>query len=608
MIRDIHIGGRVTDRHEFHTTVVGPNINLRVIHDGRDQSGGAFDRFFSGGSEIRLTETGVGHTGTGGAFCSYMFGVDVPEKDLLRSDVRNRLVMHGARYDGLHDRLVFSNDTTGFDPYTRIFRDGHAFANHYFFVAGDMPGDMRGVQEQLLRVAGKFLKRFDLHASSRDSRDLAFSLHEAFGRSKWTLFLVKIIDVNAESYYTSCRSAVESGVASGPTGAQSLDLLAQRYQLDPFQQERVQLDVVYEKEENKRIIDAYKEALTLHLEHKVTEAALLPKLNLLRAFAGRNHIPATLFDRLDAVLMDVTRQRDPVEPPFVLDARDVLDKLFVRGVGSDVDVDSLVRLLHAKRKAVEERYVGFEAVLLDAAQGSDEWARVGKSKKMRTQFEQLINYLDLYDRAATLVNSLGLVDDFEVTPARLEELLEGQQAFDELKPGLFEALFVAPLEKNQYLNRYGKRRVEALKTALRAPADEPSVVAELPEAVRRINERARLHRLIEGMLRGTIGNIHEEPLDDVQKGVLRRDVEARLRTEHGVSAAVDSSLFDAVLLGIEEEYFYTNELLPTIIATRDLKLRENFLRSSGLDLFRVEELEAAYVHDLKPNALSSAGD
>ena len=83
---------------------------------------------------------------------------------------------------------------------------------------------------------------------------------------------------------------------------------------------------------------------------------------------------------------------------------------------------------------------------------------------------------------------------------------------------------------------------------------------------------------------------------------------ARLRAEHGITSAVDDSLFDAVLLGIEEEYFYSTKLLPTIVATRDLKLRDNFLKSSGLDLFRVEELEAAFVHDLKPNALTSAGN
>ncbi len=607
MIRDVHISGSVSGRHEYYTTVIGPGVNLRVLHDGRTEPGSAYDRFFSGGSEVRITEDGVGHTGTGGTFCSYMFGVDIPEKDLLRSDVRNRLVMHGARYDEVHDRLVFSNDTAGFDPFSRIFNEGHAFANHYFFIVGDMLGNMRSVQETLLRVAGKFLKRHDLHKSSRDSRDLAAALHEAFGMPSWTLFLVKIIDRNAESYFTSYKSWYAAHGKSEGSSRESLDILAARYELDASQRERVQLDVIYEQEENKRIIDAYKEALTAHLEHLISEQALLPKLNLLRAFASRNTIPVTIFDRLDSVLMEVARQRNPLEPPFVLQARSILESLFVRKIGKDIDVDSIVRLLDAKRAAMEERYVGFESVLLDAAQASDEWAKLGKTNKLRAQFEQLINYLDLFDRASSLVNSIAFVDDFEITPARLEEFLESRQAFDELRPQLFEHLFIAPVEKNQYLNMYGRRRIDAMRKGLRAANDDPASAALIPDAINRVNEAAKLHRLIEGMLRGAVGNIHDDPLDDAQKGVLRRDVESRLKTENGIATAVDANLFDAVLLGIEEEYFYANKLLPTIIATRDLKLRENFLRSSGLDLFRVEELEAAYVHDLKPNAMSRAG-
>ncbi|MCC6745719.1 MAG: hypothetical protein IT175_17800 [Acidobacteria bacterium] len=102
------------------------------------------------------------------------------------------------------------------------------------------------------------------------------------------------------------------------------------------------------------------------------------------------------------------------------------------------------------------------------------------------------------------------------------------------------------------------------------------------------------------MLKRFVGNIHDEPLDDRQKEELRVDVENRLRSEFGIATAVDKNLLDSVLLGIEEEYFYSEKLLPEIIAKRDLVLRENFLRSSGLDLFRIEELEAAYLRSLEP--------
>lgn len=608
MIRDVFICGKVTERHEYQTAVVGPNVNIRLLYDGRGEPGKSYDRFFSGGSEIRITEAGVGHTGTGGAFCSYMFGVDIPEKDLLRNDVRNRLVMHGARYDEANDRLVFSKDTAGFESYNRVFNEGHAFANYFFFVAGELQGNVRNGQEAILRVAGKFLKRHDLHATSRDTRELAAALHEALGAPGWTLFLVKLVDASAEAYYNQYRAAYQPTRETGDDERQSFDLLARHYKVDPFQQERIHLDVIYEHEDNKRVIDAYKETLAAHLERVVPEHTLLPKLNLLRAFSTRNHIPVAIFDRLDKLLMDLTRSRAPVDPPFILDARRILDDLFVRHVGNDLDVASLVKLLHAKRQAIAQRYVGFEAVLLDAAHATDEWARRGKAGKLRNQFEQLTNYLDLFDRASSLVNSIAFIDDFEITSNRLEELLESQQAFDELKPLLFEELFVAPLDENRYLNLYGRRRIEALRRGLRAADKEPASAPMLVETIKRLNDTARLHRVIDGLVRGMVGNLHEEPLDDAQKGVLRRDVVNRLRAEHAITAAVDDNLFETVLLGIEEEYFYSTKLLPSIVATKDLKLRDNFLKSSGLDLVRVEELEAAYVHDLKPNALTSAGN
>ncbi len=600
MIRDVHIGGYISERHEYFTTVIGPNLNIRLLYDGRVEAGRSFDRFFSGGSEILLTENGVGHTGTGGTFCSYMFGVEIPQKDLLRRDVRNRLVMHGARYDEDTDRLSFSNDTAGFESYARIVNSGHAFINYYFFVTGDLPPNVRTAQETILRVAGKFLKRQDVQASSRDGRELAHAIHEACGNPNWTLFLVKVIDAHAEAYHTRFAAAYSATRNIGDDEQRTFDLLARHYRLDPYQQERIHLDVIYEQEDNKRIIDAYKDALTAHLANRLPEFALLPKLNLLRAFATRNRIPATLLDLLDALLMGSDSKAQRLDPPFVVDARSILDRVFVECVGGDLDVDELIRLMQAKREASDQRYVGFESVLLDAALASDEWTRAGKSAKLRLQFEQIVNYFDLFDGAATLVNSIGFTDDFDLTPNRLEELLESRQAFEELRPGLFEELFIAPLERNQYLSMHGRRRIELLKRELRASDGNPAGSSGIPESLQQANAVARRHRIIEGMLKRFVGNIHDEPLDDRQKEELRVDVENRLRSEFGIATVVDKNLLDSVLLGIEEEYFYSEKLLPEIIAKRDLVLRENFLRSSGLDLFRIEELEAAYLRSLEP--------
>jgi uncharacterized protein (TIGR04442 family) len=604
MIRDVLISGGLSDRYEYFTTVVGRRLNLRLLYDAKTEPGDVYDRFYSGGSELRIAEDGISFSGNGGSFCSYMFGVDIPEKDLLRRDVRNRLVMHGARYDEAEERLSFSVDTGGFESWSRIYYQGHAFANYFFFVDADVGRSVSAQQEALLRVAGKFLKRADLVAGDRSGHSLALSLHEAMGEANWTLFVTKVIDVHAEDYHRRFSAIYGASRSISPDERRALDQIASRLDVDAHRQERIQLEVIYTHADNKKIIDQYKDTLVAHLSDGLPDAALAPRLNLLRAFSARNAIPGAIFDRLDSVMVDMKRGEGPAEPHFITEARAILDKLFVDRVGGDLDRADIEKLLRAKRESFDRRYVGFEAVLLEAAHAADEWNALGKGTLLRTRFEQIVDYFDLFDSTSALVSSLAHLDDFELTPVRLEALLESRQLFDELRPNLFDELFIVPLETTNYLDVYGRRRLAVIKKGL-DPAGAATNATEFVRSISEINVNARLHRLVDEMLRGAIGNIHEQPLSTSDKNALRRDVEARLRSDYGIAASVSENLFDLVLLCIEEEYFYAKKLLPTIIATRDLKLRENFLQSSGLDRFRVEEIEAAYLRSNIASALDS---
>jgi uncharacterized protein (TIGR04442 family) len=594
MIRDVLISGHVSERYEFFTTVVGSRLNLRLLYDARADSADRYDRFYGGGSEVRLSEAGISYSGNGGAFCSYMFGVDIPEKDLLRRDVRNRLVMHGARYDEVEERLSFSADTGGFESWSAVFHQGHAYSNFYFFVDADVGRSVSAQQEALLRSAGKYLKRAELSEGDRSGQTLSRDLHAAIGEPLWTLYVVKVIDTHAEEYHGRFSAHYTSARSLTPDERKALDQIAGRLGVDAHRQERIQLQVIYTHADNKRIIDQYKDTLGAHLADGIPDIALAPRLNLLRAFSTRNGIPSAIFDRLDSVIVELKRGEGPTEPQFVVEARTILDKLFVDSIGGELDRDDLEKLLRAKRRSLDSRYVGFEAVLLEAAHAADEWNARGKGILLRARFEQVVDYFDLFDSTSALVNSVAHLDDFDLTPERLESLLESRQLFDELKPRLFEELFLAPLEASLYLDLYGRRRVAALRAGLDVPV--PGATArDLMDTMHTINENARVHRLVDEMLRGAIGNVHESPLGDAEKAALRRDVEARLMSDYGITAKVGETLFDLVLLCIEEEYFYAMKLLPTIVATRDLKLRENFLQSSGLNRFRVEEIEAAYL-------------
>jgi uncharacterized protein (TIGR04442 family) len=317
MIRDVLISGGLSDRYEYFTTVVGRRLNLRLLFDAKAEPGDVYDRFYAGGSELRIAEDGISFSGNGGSFCSYMFGVDIPEKDLLRRDVRNRLVMHGARYHEAEERLSFSVDTGGFDSWARVFHQGHAFANYYFFVDADVGRSVAAQQDTLLRAAGKFLKRADLVTGDRSGHNLAIAFHEAIGEPNWTLFVAKVIDAHAEDYHRRFSAHYGSSRSVTADERRALDQIASRLDVDAHRQERIQLEVIYTHADNKKIIDQYKDTLVAHLSDGLPDSALAPRLNLLRAFSARNAIPGAIFDRLDSVMVDLKRGEGPLEPHFI---------------------------------------------------------------------------------------------------------------------------------------------------------------------------------------------------------------------------------------------------------------------------------------------------
>ncbi|OQY24999.1 MAG: hypothetical protein B6I37_02420, partial [Desulfobacteraceae bacterium 4572_35.2] len=103
---------------------------------------------------MRLDLTGLSHWGNGGSFCEYMYGIDQPLADLIKPEVRNRLVLFGASYQGGGD-LSFSDDTMGRIPYDTIFEEGHAISNCFFFVTGSIYGALETQQQGLLSLLGR---------------------------------------------------------------------------------------------------------------------------------------------------------------------------------------------------------------------------------------------------------------------------------------------------------------------------------------------------------------------------------------------------------------------------------------------------------------------
>src|SRR4030042_6154254 len=107
MIGDIRLHGTIGPV-EYFALISGASVYNTYFYD----KGPSSIRFFSRGNEFTMTNDGVHYKGTGGSFCEYMFGVEKPLKDSMKSTITNRLIMFGAFLDN-DEKIVFTNDIEG---------------------------------------------------------------------------------------------------------------------------------------------------------------------------------------------------------------------------------------------------------------------------------------------------------------------------------------------------------------------------------------------------------------------------------------------------------------------------------------------------------------
>src|SRR5210317_1702156 len=94
--QEIRLHGHLDDTVEYFAMAAAPDAYSRYFFESTNDN----LRFFSPGNEFILEKEGISHRGNGGSFCEYMFGVDQPLSDLAKTEVRNRLILYGAFYQG----------------------------------------------------------------------------------------------------------------------------------------------------------------------------------------------------------------------------------------------------------------------------------------------------------------------------------------------------------------------------------------------------------------------------------------------------------------------------------------------------------------------------
>ena len=588
MHQEIRLHGHLNDSIEYFAMAAARDAYSRYFFETSENA----LRFFSPGNEFLLETNQVSHRGNGGSFCEYMFGVDQPLSDLAKPDARNRLVLYGAFYKD-NFQLEFTPQTEDTQTYGRIFFEGNAIHNYFFFLTGSVSGNLREQQESIARLLGKTLKQSP-HVGLGDDAELLDEIHSLLGHRS-SFYLIKLVNKHHKQYLDLFRELYSQYKAIPDNEFQRLQDLAVDLNIDKYQQERIRIDVMYKHPDNQRIVDEYKNIL-IECNRKGTINQLEnARLTRLKTLSVRNKIPSALFYTLDELLKH-DKLVDLEEQDYLAETRQVLEGIFFADAQIDVSINSedMILLLHAKRQASENRDHTFEHILLETGKACDEKIHEGADLSLLENFSYIVTFFDRYDNASAVINELAFMETVRLGEEHVRSLLGSKKAFCELDAGLWKALFFTPVLENKYLGQYGRKKINCLEKGLTSIEEGKLTFAGLLDQVKALTREEQLYGFLLSHVKERIRNFYSRYNTRAEQEALLAEVTEELRNKKLFEEDIPGALFRNVVVNIKKEAIYLHNLLPGIIAERDVALREDFLDNSGLDRFYVEELEREY--------------
>ena len=610
MLEAIVHHGTVSDTIEYFATVTGPDVERKFFFEQAIKGSANRIRYFGGGSEIDMTADGVAFKGNVGIFSEYMFGGHFPLRDLLNEEVSNRLVLFGGVYNPETHELTFTNNTTGRESWEHLFFDGNAVANYFFFLhEHGKPLPVAERQERTLKAIGKLLKRSP-RVGGGNFLALAREMYELLDEPQSTLFLIRAIHRHHQVFYETCLDAY------GPNcSLESLTGVAKAGSngLDPYQKERIQIDVIYHHRHNRAVIDEYKRVLASCTSGTIG-ASERARLQRLRTLALRNDVPLSIFDTLEEIVLQdrsLVSSQPGDEPDYIHSTRAILEGFLLGGeIARRLSSADQIQLLRNKQSAVDNRDPRFEEILLETGRQIDELMRDTEDFEKLESFTEMATLFDRFDHTSGLVSKLAFMDDVELTEEQVRSVLGNMRTFEDLEGGLFRALFIDPVTSNRYTLSFGRRKLYALIIGLMAVEENQATLADVTREIRTINHRERAYYLLYALARKRMSTFYLELNTPEGRETFRHEIVAEFDVTPDLADIidfVDDRLIDEVITKIRLEAFYINHLLPRLIHEQNASLREDFLQNSGLDLFQVEELETEYfdMRSLPPQLLLS---
>jgi uncharacterized protein (TIGR04442 family) len=583
MIEMVTFHGEVDKDHEFFATLSGADIHRRYFM--KEDARGL--HFFSHGNEILLTPEGVSYHCTGGQVSEYMFGASLPLEDILMEDVLNRLILFGAYEDAPKGEIYFTKKVSGFMDYDTVFLNGNAVCNYFFFVADPRNTSPVERQERTLRSLGKMLKRTDLVGREADTR-LMEAIRDALQESASDVALICLRRRGLGDIRAALREHYR-------VNRRLPDVFEGEERLDPYQRERLRIDIIYQDPSNRGIIREYKTILARH------RAADLPpsiraRLQRLRTLSIKHNVPSLVFDTLEQIIFQGKKHVEQEgEPDYIASSRVILEGFLLESgpFTHEVSPEELVTLLRNKQRASAERDTTFEEILLETGRLIDEKVSRTDDYQLLESFGALVTYLDRFDATASFINKLSFMDEVEMEETNARSLLNNSVIFNGLKPGLFDELFIERPAANPYLPAYGRRKLSVLSKGLKNIADNTATIQDLCFLISEVNREEGSFHLMHALARERLKHFYVDLNTLEGKQAFQKEIVREMK-KRGDLDRFDEDLFQEVLRKIQLESFYLSQILPVILETQNATLREDFLSNSGLDRFIVEELEQEY--------------
>ena len=594
MIKDLRIHGEIGGDKEFFATLSGEGLDGRYFHESLEKDGEMIHRFFVGGSEFLLGPTALSHSGNGGSFCPYMFGVDEPIEDLVKPDVINRLVVFGARHEA-GSRINFSDGTASSDEYKQLFLRGHAVFNYYFFVQYKGSAGLKKQQEEILRSLGRSLKRFPLNLDEEDSR-IVEELKSKWSELATVFFLLKVVNRSHLQFYRRLEEMFSTSQTLGDEENALLEELAARLAIDPYSQERMKIDVMYRYPGNRQVVEEYRSVLVGIRDRDEIRFDDQARISRLRTVALRKGIPVNLLNSLDEKLLGDRKMITAEEPAYLVEVRGVLETILLqsRQVGIHLEKEDLIKLLKSKLIALENRDSAFDRILIEVGKECDERSREAGDTIALEEFGNIVTFFDRFDNVYHVVNSLGFHEEERLLEDKLRSLMMSKKVFDDVQENLFHDLFITPVLKNLYLPQYGRKKVEELFGGISnietGDYSLQDVLISLENMVREEREYRIVKTAMDRWLKKfgrSLKGIEEESsfINDVRKMLVSRAL---------VRPDVPESFFRKTLEDLKMERIYFGSVLPNAIKARDAIIRSEFIDTSGMDMMRIEELEREF--------------